>query len=149
MERPVGGLHDCEVAVVERGDRDDGEPLRSGNDGCVGGPEWEIPVADDELGDAEPIAGGDMLGDQVACREVAEEADLSLGAESRRDEVGDLRDDEHRHDQRAGVDLEQLAARVVMPVVAVNVRIQRAGVDDQRDAPTSSASSSSIRSEMS
>lgn len=45
--------------------------------------------------------------------------------------------------------LEQLEAGLVIAVVPVDVGIERPRVDDQRDAPTSPASSSSIRSETS
>lgn len=45
--------------------------------------------------------------------------------------------------------LEQLEAGSMMPVVAVDVGIERPGVDDQRDDVTSPEMISSIRSEMS
>lgn len=65
------------------------------------------------------------------------------------EKVGHFGDDEGRHDQWSGVRFEQVEARSVVPVVAIDVRVQRAGVDDQCDEPTSLARISSIRSEMS
>jgi len=44
---------------------------------------------------------------------------------------------------------EQVEARGVMLVVAIDVCVERAGIDDQSDEPTSLARISSIRSEMS
>lgn len=46
------------------------------------------------------------------------------------------------------MNLEQFKARCVMTVIAIE-GVQRTGVDDQRDYPTSPARISSIRSEMS
>jgi hypothetical protein len=40
---------------------------------------------------------------EVATGEVAEEADLGLPAESRRDQIDDLGDDESGDDERAGM----------------------------------------------
>jgi hypothetical protein len=45
--------------------------------------------------------------------------------------------------------LEEFEAGGVVLVVTVNVGVERAGVDDQRDGVTSLAMISSIRSEMS
>lgn len=45
--------------------------------------------------------------------------------------------------------LEQFEAGAVMGIVAIDVRVERASVDDQRDVGTSAARISSIRSEMS
>ena len=61
----------------------------------------------------------------------------------------DFGDHEGRHDQRARVRLEQFEALGVVLVVAVDVGVQRAGVDDQCDRVTSPAMISSTRSEMS
>lgn len=45
--------------------------------------------------------------------------------------------------------LEELKAGAVVSIVSINVRVERPGVDDQRDEPNSAARISSIRSEMS
>jgi hypothetical protein len=50
-----------------------------------------------------------------------------------------------RHDERARVCLEQFEALGVVAVVAVDVGVQRAGVDDQCDCATSPEMISSIR----
>ena len=116
---------------------------------AVGGAEWEVAVPADEFGDAEPVGRSDVLGDEVAGGEITEEPDLGLGAQPGRHEVRDFGDDQHRYQQWSGMGFEQIEAGRVVPVVGVDVRVQRAGLDDQCDAPTSLARISSIRSEMS
>ena len=64
-------------------------------------------------------------------------------------ESGDLGDREDRHEQRARMRLEQLQARGVMPVVGIDVGVQRSGIDQDRDERPSCARISSIRSETS
>ncbi|MGH9272448.1 MAG: hypothetical protein ACRDZ2_14365, partial [Ilumatobacteraceae bacterium] len=53
------------------------------------------------------------------------------------------------HQQWSGMGFEQIEAGPMVPVVGVDVGVQRSDVDDQCDAPTSLARISSIRSEMS
>lgn len=143
------GSHDGEVSSVERGDLGGPQPLGGADHRRVDGAEREVAVPADELGDAHPVGGCDRLGDEVASRQVAEESDLGVAAEAAGHEVRDLGDDEGRDDERAGVGLEQFEALGVVSVVAVDVGVERAGVDDQCDCATSPAMISSIRSEMS
>lgn len=86
---------------------------------------------------------------EVPSGEVAQEADLRLPAEASREEIGDLGDHEARDKEGAGVALEQLEASRVVGIVAVDIRVQRPGVDDQRDRLISAEMICSIRSEMS
>jgi hypothetical protein len=137
------------MSAVEGGHRCHRSSLGGGEDRRVDGSESQVVVPGDELGDADPVAGGDRFGDEVAGGEVTEEADLCVRAEPRGDQERDLGDDERRDEQRAWVGLEQLETSLVVPIVGVDVRVERPGVDDQRDARTSLARISSIRSEMS
>jgi hypothetical protein len=89
------------------------------------------------------------LQDEGACAEVAEKAGLCFPSESRGEQVCDLGDDERGDDERPGVGLEQFEAGSVVRVVGVDVRVERTGVDDQRDGADSARMISSTRSEMS
>lgn len=137
------------MSPVEGGDLRDPQTLRGADHGCVDGAEWEVAVSADELRDAHPVGRSDRLGDEVAGCQVGEESDLGVAAEAAGDEVRNLGDDEGRDDERSGVGLQELEALGVVSVVAVDVGVQRAGVDDQRDRATSPAMISSMRSEMS
>jgi hypothetical protein len=92
--------------------------------------ELQLVVARDELGDSHWIRGVDGLERQHSGGEIAEEPDLRLPAEMRRDQIGDLGDHERRDDQRPGMSFEQLEAGAVVGVVRVDVRVQGTGVDD-------------------
>lgn len=124
--------HDREVAAIERRDGRDPESLRGDDDGGINGPERQIFIRDDELGDPDPVRGIDGFGDEGAGREVSEEPCLGVRTQSLLDEVGDLRDDEMRNDERTGMRREQFEACVVVPVVLVDVGVQRTGVDQER-----------------
>lgn len=86
---------------------------------------------------------------KFAAGEIAEEANLSLPAQSGLDQVGDLGDDEHGDDERSRMRLQQLQAGGVVGVVGIDVGVERASVDDQRDGTYSEARISSIHSETS
>jgi hypothetical protein len=140
--------NDREVSAVESGDLCDAESFGGGDDRGVDGAEWKVAVMSDEFGDAQPVRRRDRVGDQVARREVAEESDLGFGAELCAEQVRDLGDDECRHDVWAGMRLEQFEAGGVVTVIAIDVGVQRSGVNDQGDVLASSARISSMRSEM-
>lgn len=89
------------------------------------------------------------LDGEAAAGEIAEEADLRLPAQPGSDQVGDLGDDERGEDEGAWVGFEQLQAGRVVGVVGVDVCVEGAGVEDQRDGAISEARISSIRSETS
>jgi len=105
-------------------------------------------VLRDQLDHAESIGGVDRLQHERHTGEVPEEARLGLPAEPCPEQVGDLGDDECGNDEWAGVRLQQFEARGMVRVVRVDVRVQRASVDDQRDGD-SARMISSTRSEMS
>jgi len=90
----------------------------------------------------------DRLQRERAGREIAEEAGLRLPADSRPEQVGDFGDDQRRNDERTGVCLQQFETGNMVRVVGVDVRVERAGVDDQRDGD-SARMISSTRGEMS
>ncbi len=91
----------------------------------------------------------DVFSEEVACCEIAEESNFGLGTQASADEVGDFGDNESGDYEGSGVSLEQFEASGVVPVVAIDIGIQRAGIDDQSDDCTSLARISSMRSEMS
>ncbi len=76
-------------------------------------------------------------------------ANFRISAEPLSHQIGHLRDDQRRNDQRTRMRLKQFKARLVMAIIAIDIGVQRTGVDDQGDDPTSPARISSIRSEMS
>jgi PPOX class probable F420-dependent enzyme len=149
IQRPDLRSHDGEVTVIDRGDVVHAETFCNSDDGCVNRAEREVAVLHDQLGDPHPVGRRNWLGDEVAGSEIAEEVDLGIDAQSGAEQVEHFGNDESRHDQRPGVRLEQFEACPMMSVIAVDVGVERAGVDDQRDESTSLARSSSMRSEMS
>jgi hypothetical protein len=98
----------AEVATVEGRDLGGIESLRRGDHRGVDGPEGQVAVFGNELGDTNRVAGMERLDREVAPGEIAEEANLGFPAETRLDEVGHLGDDEGRDDERSRMGLEQL-----------------------------------------
>jgi hypothetical protein len=143
------GPDDSEVPVVEGGDVDDPAAFGSGDDGRVNAAERQVVVLGHKLGDSDQVGGVDGFKREVARCEVAKEPDFGLPAKSRGEQVDNFGDDEHRYEKRTGIGLQQLPAGRMMGIVAVDVRVERARVDDQRDWWVSAAMISSIRSEMS
>ncbi len=140
---------DAEVAAVEGRDFGGVEPLCCRDHRGVDGAERQVSVLGDELRDADGVAGMQRLDREAAAGEVAEEANLGLPVQARPDQIGDLRNDEGGEDEGAWVRFEQLQAGGVVSVVGVDVGVEGAGVDDQRDGAISAARISSIRSETS
>lgn len=141
--------HHPEVPSVDGRDVGDAEAFGGGDDRGVYGAERQVAVLGDELDHAERVCRMDRLQHEGAAAEVAEEAGFCLPAQSRLKQVRDLRDDEGGDDERTGVRLQQFEAGSVVRVVGVDVRVERAGVDDQRDGADSARMISSTRSEMS
>jgi hypothetical protein len=106
-------------------------------------------VPGDELDHPKGIGRMEWLEDEGAAREVAEESCFCFPSEPCPEKVRDLRDDEGGDDQRTGMCREQFEAGGVVRVVGVDVRVEGAGVDDQRDGVDSARMISSTRSEMS
>jgi hypothetical protein len=140
---------DAEVAAIERRHFGDVEPLCCRDHRGVYGAERQIAVLGDELCDANGVTGMQRLDREAAAGEIAEETNLRLPAKPGFDQVGNLGDDERGEDEGPRVGLEQLQAGGVVGVVGVDVGVERAGVEDQRDGAISEARISSIRSEMS
>jgi hypothetical protein len=145
----VGRAHDAEVAVIDGRYLDDVESFGGRDDGGIHGAERKVVVLRDELGDSEEVDRVNWLEGEVAGREVTKEPDFWLPTQAGRDEVGDFGENERWDDQRARVGLQELKTRRMVGVVTIDVGVQRAGVDDQRDESTSARRISSIRSEIS
>ena len=143
MSRP----NDAEVAPVQCRNLVFVESFCGSYDRCIHAAEREIAVGAYELGNSKPVLGGDGVGDEVAGREVTEEADLRLDSEPGPQEVHHLGDDELGDQERSGVCFEQLEALVVVVVISVDVGIERSGVDDERYWETSLRRISSMRIE--
>ncbi len=143
------GPDDSEVPVVEGGDVDDPAAFGSGDDGRVNTAERQVVVLGHELGDPDQVGGVDGLQREVARCEVAKEPDFGLPAKSCGEQGDNFGDDESRYDERTGIGFQQFPARRMVGIVAVDLRVERARVDDQRDWLVSAAMISSIRSEMS
>lgn len=145
----MGRAHDAEVAMIDGRYVGDVESFGGRDDGGIYGAERKVVVLRDELGDSDQVDGVNSLEGEVAGCEVTKETDFRLPTEVGRDEVGDFGENERWDDQRARVGLQELEARRMVGVVTIEVGVQRAGVDDQRDESTSTRRISSIRSEIS
>jgi hypothetical protein len=136
------------VATVDGRDIRDPQSLGGCDDRSIDGAEGQVAVPRDQLGDAQPVSGGHWLDGEGAASEVAQEPDFRFGPETSRKQVDELRDDQGRDDERAGVRFEEFECGSVMGVVGVDVGVERAGVDDDRGyGATSAARISSMRSE--
>lgn len=123
--------------------------LCRGHDRCVDRAERQIPVAGNEFGNAEPVAGCDRLDGQSPSSEVTEKPHLRFGAQPRLGQICHLGDHQRRHYKRTRMVLQQLRRCVMVPVVLVEIGIQRTSVDEDRYGLTSARRISSMRSEMS
>lgn len=149
IELAVSRPDNREVPAIKCGHLDDAKALGCDHHRGVHRPEGHVPVYGHQLSDAEPICGGNRLRDEVACGKVAHEAHLGIDAKVCAEQVAHLGDDKLRDEQRPGMALQELETLGVVGVVAVDVGVQRPGVNDQRDVPTSPAKICSMRSEMS
>ncbi len=70
---------------------------------------------------------------EVSRGEIAKEPRFRDPAESTLDEIGNLGDDKLGHEQRPRMGFKKLQACVMVAVVFVHVRVERPGIDDQRD----------------
>jgi hypothetical protein len=146
----VVGTDDREVPPVDGRDLGHAQALGRGDDRRIDGAQRQIAVSRDQLGDPQPVRGGDRFDGECARRQVTQKADFRLCSEASRKQIDDPGDDERRDDKRAGVSFEQLERGVVVSVIGVDVGIERPGVDDERGyCATSAARISSIRSETS
>ena len=102
-------------------------------------------VCGDQFRDAHPVSRENRFREKVSGCQISEEADLRSPAEPRLEEIGNLRHDQLRHDEWTFVRLQQRQAGLVIPVVLVDVCVERSGVDDQRDRRASRRMISSMR----
>ncbi len=130
---------------IQRGDLTDPQPFGGRDDGGIHRAEREVTVTRGQLRDAFPVSGEDGLGAQHAGSQIADKPDVRRDTEACRNEVGDLAHDEERDEQRPRMCLEQLEALGVVTVVGVDVRVPRAGIDQDCAAPSSSGSFTVVR----
>jgi hypothetical protein len=74
---------------------------------------------------------------------------IGSGTEAGAEQVHDLGDDEDGNDQWAWMGLQKFKAFPVMPVVSIDVGVERPGIDDEGDQATSDRRICSICSETS
>jgi hypothetical protein len=102
-------------------------------------------MAGNELCNPDPVAGLNWFRNQVPCGEVAQESHLGFDADSGLKQAGDLSDNELRNDERPLMTREQGQAGFVVPIVFIDIGVEGAGIDDQRDRWASRRKISSIR----
>jgi hypothetical protein len=134
-----------EMPAVERCELHELETFSRGNDGGIHGAEGQVSIDRHELGDPDPVARANRLRDQVPRRQVTQESDFGFRTESRLEQVRHLAHNELRNDQRPGMFFQESEAGFVISIVLVDVRVERPGVDDQRDRRASRRRISSIR----
>lgn len=133
-----------EVSSIQRGDDIEAQSFGERDDGRIDSSKRQIAISSHELCDPYPIARENRCRDEVSRGEIAEESHFRRPAEASLYEIGDLGDDELRHEQWPRMGLEELQARFMVGVVLVDVRVKRSGIDDQRDRPASRRMISSI-----
>lgn len=94
------------MASVDCGDLGEAKSFGGGHDGSVDRSQRQVAIACHQLGDSHPVRDGHRFHRERARRKIAEEADLGLNPEARRDQKGNLGDNERRDYERAGVGLE-------------------------------------------
>jgi hypothetical protein len=122
-----------EVPSIQRRDDIEAQSFGERYDGRVDGSQRQIAISGYELCDPYPIASENRCCDEVSGGEIAKESHFCCPAEASLDEIGDLGDDELRHEQWPRMGFEQLQACFMVAVVLVDVRVKRPGIDDQRD----------------
>lgn len=125
------------------------QPFRGGDHRSVDRSEGEVSVRAGEFSDADPVGCEDWFGDQVSCGEITKKADLGIWTEPSPEQIHDLGDDEDWNNERAGMGLEDFEALLVMPVVTVDVGIERPSINDEGDQATSARRIFSICSDTS
>jgi hypothetical protein len=136
--------NDGEVSIQRRNSTD-AQSLGKSHHGGIDGPEGKVAISGDELCDPHPIAGENWLGQKVPGGEISKEPHFRRPAQTRLDETGHFGDHELRHEQRAWMGFEELQAHFMIVVIFVDVGVERAGIDDQRDRRASCRMISSMR----
>jgi len=122
--------HDREMAAIDRRQLSYVEAFGGGDHGSVDRAEREVAVDRHQFGDPQPVTGGDRLGDEVAGRQVTDEPDFGIDADSRREQVHDLSDHELGDQKWSGMRFEEREAFDMVGIIDVDVGVERAGVDD-------------------
>ena len=122
-----------EVSSIQRRDDIEAQPFGKRDDGCVHGSQRQIAISGYQFGDPHPVARENRRCDEVSGSKIAEESHFRRPAEASLNEIGDLGDDQLRHEQWSRMRFEQLQACFMVGVVLVDVRVKRPGIDDQRD----------------
>jgi len=102
-----------------------------------------------KLRHAKPVTGRHRLDPELARGEIAEESHFGIGTQTRCDKIADLGDYKSGHHEDARMGEEQLKAGFVVPIIGIDVGVERPGINDQGYGATSLAKMSSTRSEMS
>ena len=130
----MDGPDDREMPAIEGGDGASANSLACGDDRSVDRTKRKVSVGCQQPNDPKPIAWRNRLGHQLARRQVAEEAHLGVRTDSSSQQVGDLGDDQNRHQDWPRVALEKSPAPAVLGIISVVGRVKRSGVGDQRAA---------------
>ena len=144
----MGRFDDREVPAIECGDRASPEPLACRDDRSVDRAKRKVSVGCHQLRDSKPIGWANLLGNQLARRQVAQEAHLGRGSDPGPEQIRDLRDNEYRDQDRTWMVLKEAPAAAVLDIVGVVCRVERSRVGDQW-AVDSDLRISSIRCETS
>lgn len=102
-----------------------------------------------KLRHAKPVTGRHRLDPELARGEIAEESHFGIGTQTRCDKIADLGDYKSGHHEDARMGEEQLKAGFVVPIIGIDVGVERPGINDQGYGATSLARISSTRSETS
>ncbi len=145
----VQRLHDREVLAVEGRDLRDLQPLGERDDRRIDRAQGQIAVPPDQLHDPRPVLGIDRDRLQGAMTQVGEEVHLRGRTTAATDEVRDLCDDEHGHEDGSGMARQDLDAGPMVVIIRVEIRDQRPGIDDEAYSSPSRRFSSRISPKIS
>ena len=110
---------------MEGGDAASANSLACGDDRSVDRTKRKVSVGCHQLRNSKPIGWGNLFGHQLARRQVAEEAHLGVRTDSSSQQVGDLGDDQNRHQDWPRVALEKSPAPAVLGIISVVGRVKR------------------------
>ena len=125
----VAGLDRGEMTAVERHHDLGTDPLGKGDHAGVRAAEWEVGVGLDELADAVEVLTGGAL--DVEGPEAAQEGCFGPRPEPASNKIGCLGDDLGGNDQPEIRSREDRVTSLVVVVVGVGRRVERAGVNDR------------------
>ena len=115
---------------VNRRDRCNSKALGCGHDRCVYRAQRQVAVGVYELCHPEPITSRHRLDAEVARGEVTKKAHFGIDTQSGGHQVADLGDDQSGHKERTRVRQQEVEAGLVVPVIGIDVGVERTSVDD-------------------